>query len=67
MHHFAPCRIRKPEVFLLPKDAKKNASGERPGGAAWGCILPQQNAQGEGQCGWMGLSRGRLPHGRGCG
>lgn len=25
-----PSRIKKPEVFLLPKDAKKNASGKSP-------------------------------------
>jgi len=31
-------RMKKPEVFLLPKDAKKTLTGKRPWRGASGCL-----------------------------
>lgn len=42
-------RTKKPEVFLLPKDAKKNPTGKRPQRSASSCLGSSKAWQGEGQ------------------
>lgn len=52
-----PSRIKKPEVFLLPKDAKKNSTGKVPRTGACGCLHGSKAQRGEGQ-----PSHGRCPN-----
>lgn len=49
-----PSRIKKPEVFLLPKDAKKNASGKSPQRAAGGFCFRLSWSLAEMGCFWAG-------------